>query len=54
VGRPRLADSLLARAEQVCFRCLGNYRIQVASARVRGDSAVADSLLARMRRLGGP
>lgn len=54
LGRPALADSLLERAERVCFRCFGNYRIQAAAARVRGDTAVADSLLARMRRLGGP
>jgi hypothetical protein len=47
LGRPLLADSLLLRAEQLCFRCLGSYRIQALAARTRGDTAVADSLLAR-------
>jgi lipopolysaccharide biosynthesis regulator YciM len=49
LGRPALADSLLARAEQLCYRCLGYYRTQALAARARGDSAVADSLLARTR-----
>ena len=44
----RLADSMLARAEQLCHRCSGSYRTQALAARARGDSAVADSLLARM------
>ncbi|PYP40981.1 MAG: hypothetical protein DMD48_01760 [Gemmatimonadetes bacterium] len=44
----RLADSMLARAEQLCYRCAGAYRTQALAARARGDSAVADSLLARM------
>ena len=52
LGRPRLADSLLARAEQLCFRCVGYYRTQALAARSRGDSAVADSLLARWERVG--
>ena len=47
LGRPRLADSLLARAEQLCYRCAGYYRTQAFAARSRGDSSVADSLLAR-------
>ncbi|MGH7699898.1 MAG: hypothetical protein ACREMJ_05200 [Gemmatimonadales bacterium] len=51
VGRPRLADSLLVRAEQLCFRCTGMHRGQARAARSRGDTAVADSLLARARRL---
>lgn len=54
LGRPRLADSLLARSEQICSRCLGNYRIQAAAARTRGDTAAADSLLARARLLERP
>ena len=49
LNRPRLADSLLTRAEQLCHRCLGYYRTQALAARARGDSAVADSLLARAR-----
>ncbi|HEV8508838.1 MAG TPA: hypothetical protein VGQ48_00135 [Gemmatimonadales bacterium] len=49
LGRPRLADSLLTRAEQLCYRCSGYYRTQALAARSRGDSAVADSLLARIR-----
>ena len=49
LGRPRLADTLLMRAELLCFRCPGYYRTQALAARSRGDSAVADSLLARMR-----
>jgi protein O-mannosyl-transferase len=49
LGRPRLADSLLVRAEQLCYHCAGYYRTQALAARTRGDSAVADSLLARMK-----
>jgi hypothetical protein len=49
LGRPRLADSLLTLAEQLCYRCSGYYRTQALAARSRGDSAVADSLLARIR-----
>ena len=49
LGRPRLADSLLLRAEQLCSRCPGAYRTQALAARSRGDSAVADSLLSRVR-----
>jgi len=49
LGQPRLADSMLVRAEQLCFRCAGSYRTQALAARSRGDSAVADSLMARGR-----
>jgi hypothetical protein len=49
VGRPRLADSLLASAERLCHSCFGYYRTQALAARARGDSAVADSLLGRVR-----
>ena len=49
LGQSRLADSLLTRAEQMCFRCSGYYRTQALAARSRGDTAVADSLLARIR-----
>ena len=45
LGRPGFADSLLARAEQICYHCSGLYRTQALAARARGDSAVADSLL---------
>jgi len=54
VGQSRLADSLLARMEQLCYRCLYYYQYEAGTALARGDSAVADSLLARVRRLGGP
>ena len=47
LGRPRLADSLLVRAEQLCYHCAGLYRTQALAARARGDSAAADSLLKR-------
>ena len=47
--RPALADSLLLRAEQLCFHCAGLYRTQALAARARGDSAVADSLLKRVQ-----
>ena len=49
LGQSRLADSLLMRAEQLCYRCPGSLRTQALAARSRGDSAVADSLLARIR-----
>ncbi len=49
LGRPRLADTLLMRAELLCSRCPGYYRTQALAARSRGDSAVADSLLSRVR-----
>ncbi len=48
LGNSRLADSMLVRAEQLCYRCAGAYRTQARAARARGDSATADSLLARM------
>jgi nicotinic acid mononucleotide adenylyltransferase len=48
LGNSRLADSMLAHAEQLCYRCSGSYRTQAFAARSRGDSAVADSLLARL------
>ena len=49
LGRAALADSLLTRAEQLCYHCGGLYRTQALAARARGDSAVADSLLRRAR-----
>ena len=49
--RPALADSMLERANRICFRCTGALRVQAEAARARGDSATADSMLARARRL---
>ena len=49
LGRPRLADTLLAQADLLCVNCPGYLRTQALAARSRGDSAVADSLLARIR-----
>ena len=49
--RPGLADSMLARLEQLCNHCEFYYRFEAAAARARGDSAVADSLLGRLARL---
>jgi len=49
LGRPRLADTLLLQAELLCSHCPGYYRTQALAARSRGDSTVADSLLARIR-----
>lgn len=49
LGRPRLADTLLAQADQMCRNCPGYLRTQALAARSRGDSAVADSLLARIQ-----
>jgi protein O-mannosyl-transferase len=53
VGQPRLADSLLARMEQLCYRCLYYYQYEAGTARARGDTAVAESILVRLRRLDG-
>ena len=52
--RPAVADSLLARADSACDRCVGAYRNQAGAARLRGDSAAADSLEAHARRWGAP
>lgn len=49
VGRPALADSLLAGVDRLCFRCTGLYRFQAAAALARGDAATADSLVGRVR-----
>jgi hypothetical protein len=48
--RPLAADSLLARADSACDRCVMAYRNQAGAARLRGDSAAADSLDAHVRR----
>ena len=47
--RPGLADSMLARVNFLCTGCDFYYRFEAAVARARGDSAVAESLLARLR-----
>jgi hypothetical protein len=49
LGRPAIADSLIGRARARCGRCEQSLRNQAADALGRGDSAVADSLLARLR-----
>lgn len=54
VGQPRLADSLLQRMEQLCYRCLYYYQYEAGTALARGDTAVAESILVRLRRLSGP
>ncbi|MGH7612586.1 MAG: hypothetical protein ACREMW_00910 [Gemmatimonadales bacterium] len=54
LGKPQLADSLLARLEQLCHRCVQYYQYEASTALARGDSAVADSFLVRARRLGAP
>lgn len=50
--RPALADSLLEVADRVCSRCPDSYLNQAGAARLRGDSASADSLLAHVSRGG--
>jgi tetratricopeptide (TPR) repeat protein len=49
--RPTAAESLLARADVACDRCVTYYRNQASFARLRGDSAVADWLIAHAKRL---
>jgi len=51
LGQSQLADTLLAQAQRLCGPCETFYLTQVWAARTRGDSAVADSLLARLGRL---
>jgi hypothetical protein len=53
LGRPRLADSLLTRMEQLCDRCLQYYEFEAGTALARGDTAVADSFRVRAQRLRG-
>jgi hypothetical protein len=50
IGRPALADSLLARLESACVRCEHYYEYEAEAARARGDAATADSLIARAKR----
>jgi len=49
LGRPTLADALLIRVDQLCFRCTGYLYTQAAAARSRGDGMTADSLLAHAK-----
>jgi len=52
LGRYRLADSLLARHNQLCRGCTVYYNFEINAARTRGDTTVADSLRAYERRRG--
>lgn len=52
LGRFQLADSMLGRMEQLCYRCFSYYQYEAGLALARGDTAVADSLLARAQRVG--
>jgi hypothetical protein len=49
LGRPALADALVIRVDQLCFRCTGYLYRQAGAARSRGDSVTADSLVAHAR-----
>jgi predicted Zn-dependent protease len=48
LGRPPLADSMLARLTFLCAHCAYYLRYEAVMARARGDSAVAESLLSRL------
>jgi len=50
LGQSRLADSLLARIDRLCYPCPFYYEFEARAALSRGDSAVADSFLVRARR----
>jgi hypothetical protein len=52
LGQARLADSLLARMEQLCDSCQFYYQYEAGVALARGDTAVADSFLVRAGRVG--
>jgi protein O-mannosyl-transferase len=52
--RPVLADSMLRRLEQLCHHCAYYYRYEATGALARGDTATADSLLARAREFHEP
>ena len=54
LGQPRVADSLLARADHFCNPCRGFYEAEATVARRLGDGAVADSLLLHAERFTGP
>ena len=48
LGRPSLADAMLARLNFLCAHCEYYFRFEAMVARARGDSAVADSLIGRL------
>jgi hypothetical protein len=50
VGRGALADSLLSRLERACVRCEHYYDYEAGAALARGDTVVADTLVARARK----
>ena len=52
LDRPAVADTFFAQANRVCGRCQLYYTTEAGLARARGDSAVADTILARFGRLG--
>ena len=52
--RPALADSMLRRLEELCNRCAYYYRYEANGALARGDTATADSLLARVKAFHEP
>jgi len=52
--RPDLAQQYLERADRYCRGCAGLYRSEAQRALARGDSATADSLFARARRIDTP
>jgi hypothetical protein len=54
LGRQEVADSMLDLANQTCFRCAGLLTAQARVARLRGDTATADSLRAAAQRLEQP
>lgn len=51
LGRPALADSLLALGDRWCTRCTNLYRVQARAAYSRGDRATAEWLLGLARRI---
>lgn len=53
LGRYGLADTLLARQNELCQGCTVYYHFEINAARARGDTAVADSLRAFEHRRGG-
>jgi tetratricopeptide (TPR) repeat protein len=54
VHRPDLAQQYLVSADRYCRGCAGLYRAEATRALMRGDSATADSLFARARRIDKP
>lgn len=51
LGRPVVADSFLARLDQLCRQCSFHYKNEARAAVQRGDTAIARELLARARKL---